>query len=160
MRSIDLDSLDIFRTVATEGGVIRAAQKLNRVSNVTTRIKQLEKRLGRPLFRKQGRGLVLSPEGELLLSYAQRLFRHADEAETTYPRLGGHLPLLPPLQAQITVPTHAWAISRSPVDPVRLRAALSASAIWANERGDHFSAASPASRRPWRCKAVPPAAAA
>ena len=45
MRSIDLDSLDIFRTVATEGGVIRAAQKLNRVSNVTTRIKQLEKQM-------------------------------------------------------------------------------------------------------------------
>jgi len=86
MRSIDLDSLDIFRTVATEGGVIRAAQKLNRVSNVTTRIKQFEKRLGRPLFRKQGRGLVLSPEGELLLSYAQRLFRHADEAETFHVR--------------------------------------------------------------------------
>jgi DNA-binding transcriptional LysR family regulator len=83
VRSIDLDSLDIFRTVVSEGGVIRAAQKLNRVqSNVTTRIKQMEKRLGRPLFRKQGRGLVLSPEGELLLSYAQRLFRLADEAES------------------------------------------------------------------------------
>ena len=83
MRSIDLDSLDIFRTVVAEGGVIRAAQKLNRVqSNVTTRIKQLEQRLGQTLFRKQGRGLVLSPEGELLLSYAQRLFRLADEAES------------------------------------------------------------------------------
>src|SRR4051794_28586320 len=83
MRSLDLDSLEIFRTVVQEGGVIRAANKLNRVqSNVTTRIKQLEQRLGRTLFRKQGRGLVLSPEGELLLSYAQRLFRLADEAES------------------------------------------------------------------------------
>jgi DNA-binding transcriptional LysR family regulator len=83
-RTIDLDSLDIFRTVVQEGGIIRAASKLNRVqSNVTTRIKQLEERLGRTLFRKQGRGLVLSPEGELLLSYAQRLFRLADEAENT-----------------------------------------------------------------------------
>jgi DNA-binding transcriptional LysR family regulator len=83
MRSIDLDTLDIFRTVVQEGGVLRATSKLNRVqSNVTTRIKQLEQRLGRPLFRKQGRGLVLLPEGELLLSYAQRLFRLADEAES------------------------------------------------------------------------------
>src|SRR4051812_42548093 len=82
MRTIDLESLDIFRTVVQEGGVIRAAAKLNRVqSNVTTRIKQLEERLGLRLFRRQGRGLVLSPEGELLLSYAQRLFRIADEAE-------------------------------------------------------------------------------
>lgn len=82
MRSIDLESLEIFRAVVEEGGVIRAAARLNRVqSNVTTRIKQLEEKLGRRLFRKQGRSLALSPEGELLLSYAQRLFRLADEAE-------------------------------------------------------------------------------
>lgn len=83
MRTIDLESLEIFRAVVQEGGIVRAAGKLNRVqSNVTTRIKQLEDRLGLPLFRRQGRSLVLSPEGELLLSYAQRLFRLADEAES------------------------------------------------------------------------------
>src|SRR3954469_11091204 len=83
MRTLDLDSLEIFRTVVQEGGIIRAAGKLGRVqSNVTTRIKQLEQRLGRTLFRKQGRTIVLSPEGELLLSYTQRLFRLADEAES------------------------------------------------------------------------------
>ena len=65
MRTIDLESLDIFRAVVQEGGVIRAAAKLNRVqSNVTTRIKQLEERLGLRLFRRQGRSLALSPEGE------------------------------------------------------------------------------------------------
>jgi DNA-binding transcriptional LysR family regulator len=83
MRTIDLESLEIFRTVVQEGGIIRAAGKLHRVqSNVTTRIKQLEERLGLPLFRRQGRGLVVSPEGELLLSYAQRMFRLAEEAES------------------------------------------------------------------------------
>lgn len=83
MRTIDLESLEIFRAVVQEGGIVRAAGKLNRVqSNVTTRIKQLEERLGLALFRRQGRSLVLSPEGEVLLSYAQRLFRLADEAES------------------------------------------------------------------------------
>src|SRR3954468_21775097 len=83
MRTIDLESLEIFNAVVEHGGVIRAAGKLNRVqSNVTTRIKQLEERLGLQLFRRQGRSLVLSPEGELLQSYAQRLFRLADEAES------------------------------------------------------------------------------
>jgi len=83
MRTLDLDSLEIFRTVVQEGGIIRAAGKLGRVqSNVTTRIKQLERRLGLTLFRRQGRSIVLSPEGELLLSYTQRLFRLADEAES------------------------------------------------------------------------------
>ena len=47
MRTIDLESLKIFRTVVDEGGVVRAANKLNRVqSNVTTRIRQLEQHLG------------------------------------------------------------------------------------------------------------------
>ncbi|MBI5258514.1 MAG: LysR family transcriptional regulator [Burkholderiales bacterium] len=83
MRTLDLDSLEIFRSVAREGGVIRAAQRLNRVqSNVTTRIKQLEERLGVALFRRQGRSLVLSAEGQSLLVHAERLLRLADEAES------------------------------------------------------------------------------
>ena len=80
---MDLDSLEIFRAVAREGGVIRAAVRLNRVqSNVTTRIKQLEERLGVALFRRQGRSLVLSAEGQGLLVHAERLLRLADEAES------------------------------------------------------------------------------
>lgn len=83
MRTLDLDSLEIFLTVAREGGVIRAALKLNRVqSNVTTRIKQLEERLGVALFRRQGRTVALTAEGEALLVYAERLLRLADEAES------------------------------------------------------------------------------
>lgn len=83
MRNLDLDSLQIFRTVAREGGVTRAAARLNRVqSNVTTRVKQLEERLGVALFRRQGRALVLSTEGERLLVHAERLLRLADEAES------------------------------------------------------------------------------
>lgn len=81
MRTIDLESLAIFRTVVEEGGVIRAAQKLHRVpSNVTTRIRQLEDYLGVRLFRREGRTLNLSAEGQTLLNYAVRLLRLADEA--------------------------------------------------------------------------------
>ena len=83
MRTIDLDSLEIFRTVVSEGGVIRAAGKLNRVqSNVTTRIRQLEERLGQKLFVRQGRSLALAPAGRKLLPYADRLLRLAEEAES------------------------------------------------------------------------------
>jgi len=82
MRTLDLDSLEIFRTVVSEGGVIRAASKLNRVqSNVTTRVRQLEERLGVRLFRRKGRALEPSPEGLVLLQYADRLLRLADEAQ-------------------------------------------------------------------------------
>src|SRR6476620_6361364 len=80
MRTIDLESLKIFRTVVDEGGVVRAANKLNRVqSNVTTRIRQLEEHLGTRLFRREGRSIRLSAEGHTLLVYADRLLRLADE---------------------------------------------------------------------------------
>ena len=80
MRTIDLESLRIFRTVVDEGGVVRAANKLNRVqSNVTTRIRQLEEHLGTRLFRREGRSIRLSAEGRTLLAYTDRLLRLADE---------------------------------------------------------------------------------
>ena len=81
MRTIDLESLKIFRTVVDEGGIVRAANKLNRVqSNVTTRIRQLEQHVGARLFRREGRSIRLSAEGHTLLVYADRLLRLADEA--------------------------------------------------------------------------------
>lgn len=81
MRTIDLELLRIFRTVVDEGGVVRAAAKLNRVqSNVTTRIRQLEEQVGARLFRREGRNIRLSAEGQKLLGYAGRLLRLADEA--------------------------------------------------------------------------------
>src|SRR5260221_7995914 len=80
MGMIDRESLKIFRTVVDEGGIVRAATKLNRVqSNVTTRIRQLEEHLGTWLLRREGRSIRLSAEGHTLLAYADRLLRRADE---------------------------------------------------------------------------------
>ena len=82
MGNIDLIALEIFKAVAEQGGITRAAARLHRVqSNVTTRVKQLEARLGTKLFLRQSRRLVLSPEGKLLLAYADRLLRLSAEAE-------------------------------------------------------------------------------
>jgi DNA-binding transcriptional LysR family regulator len=79
---MSLEDLDIFRCVVREGGVTRAATRLHRVpSNVTTRIKQFEERLGFTLFRRQGRGLVLTDAGRTLLGHAERLLQMADLAE-------------------------------------------------------------------------------
>src|ERR1700716_1055496 len=78
---MDLDDLRIFRSVVQAGGVTRAAEKLNRVqSNVTTRVRQLEADLGAQLFIREGKKLPLSPEGKLLLDYADRLLDLAQEA--------------------------------------------------------------------------------
>lgn len=82
MGNIDLVALEIFKTVAEEGGIAKAAIRLHRVpSNVTTRVKQLEERLGTQLFLRGNRRLVLSAEGKRLLGYAARLLHLSSEAE-------------------------------------------------------------------------------
>jgi DNA-binding transcriptional LysR family regulator len=79
---MDLTELRIFKAVAEQGGILRAAITLNRVqSNVTTRVKRLEARLGTRLFNREGRRLVLSAEGKILLDYAERLLRLSSEAQ-------------------------------------------------------------------------------
>jgi DNA-binding transcriptional LysR family regulator len=80
---MDLAELRIFRAVVREGGITRAAERLHRVqSNVTTRIRQLEDELGTSLFIRQGKRLHLTPAGQVLLGYADRLIALADEART------------------------------------------------------------------------------
>ncbi|MBA4501817.1 LysR family transcriptional regulator [Marinobacterium marinum] len=82
MRTITLEDVLIFRTVVREGGIHRAANALNRVpSNVTTRIKRFEARLGCALFQRQGRQLVLTGAGRRLLGHADALLDLADEIE-------------------------------------------------------------------------------
>ena len=82
MGNIDLAALEIFKTVAEQGGIAKAAARLHRVpSNVTTRVKQLEERLGTKLFHRGHRRLVLSTEGKRLLGYADRLLHLSSEAE-------------------------------------------------------------------------------
>ncbi|MGQ0736425.1 MAG: transcriptional activator NhaR [Acidobacteriota bacterium] len=62
-----------FWSVAREGSVSRAAQKLRLAQpTISTQIKRLEDALGEQLFERQGRSLVLTEVGRLV-------FRHADE---------------------------------------------------------------------------------
>jgi DNA-binding transcriptional LysR family regulator len=93
---MDLTALEIFRTVAAEGSVTRAAERLGRVqSNVTTRVQQLEEQLGATLFLREGKRMVLTPAGESLRGYADRLLALAEEArQSVHPgQPGGRLRL-------------------------------------------------------------------
>jgi DNA-binding transcriptional LysR family regulator len=81
---MDLSDLRIFLAVVREGGITRAAERLNRVqSNVTTRIRQLEEDLEATLFFREGKRLRLAPAGQALLGYAERLLALADEARAS-----------------------------------------------------------------------------
>jgi len=78
---MDIWALKIFKTVADEGSVSKAAEKLNCVQpNVTARIKQLEEELEVPLFYRKSRGMVLTAGGEILLPYAEEAVRILSDA--------------------------------------------------------------------------------
>ncbi|HYW90969.1 MAG TPA: LysR substrate-binding domain-containing protein [Gammaproteobacteria bacterium] len=78
---MELSDLRVFCCVVDAGGITRAAERLHRVpSNVTTRVRQLEADLGVRLFLREGRRLRISPAGQLLRGYAERLLTLADEA--------------------------------------------------------------------------------
>lgn len=79
---MDLSALRIFKAVAEEGSVTQAAARLHRVqSNVSARLGQLEDGLGVALFHRAGRRMLITAEGERLLSYADRLLQLAEEAQ-------------------------------------------------------------------------------
>jgi DNA-binding transcriptional LysR family regulator len=88
---MDLVELHIFKVVVEQGGITKAAAALHRVqSNVTTRVKQLEERVGAKLFHRLGRRLVLSSEGKVLLAYADRMLRLSAEAHAAIKGHGPH----------------------------------------------------------------------
>lgn len=64
-----------FWHVAKLGHLTRAAEALNTSqSALSAQIRQLEDRLGEPLFIREGRRLVLTETGHLVLSYAENIF--------------------------------------------------------------------------------------
>ena len=73
---MDVRQLEMFRAVAEEGGFTRAAQRL-RVSQsaVSRQVKLLEDELGGRLLHRSGKGVTVTPTGELLLKTANRIHR-------------------------------------------------------------------------------------
>ncbi len=77
---MNLDQLNFhhlfyFWRVAKMGHLTRAAQALHvSQSALSAQIKQLEDRLGEPLFEREKRRLLLTETGQLVLSYAENIF--------------------------------------------------------------------------------------
>lgn len=83
-KEMESGDLRIFQAVAREGSITKAAQVLNYVqSNVTNRIQYLEAQLKIPLFRRSNRGMTLTPAGENLLAYTDKILLLMDEAVIT-----------------------------------------------------------------------------
>ena len=80
---MEFGQLEMFVAVADNGGITAAADRLMRApSNVSTRIRQLEKELGMELLLRDKRQVTLSAEGEAFLVYARQMIDLADEAKS------------------------------------------------------------------------------
>lgn len=79
---MDLAELQVFVTVAAERSFSRAAARLHRTQPaVSQAVRRLEDELGERLFDRSAKDGKLTEAGRVLLDYAQRLMRLAEEAE-------------------------------------------------------------------------------
>jgi LysR family transcriptional activator of nhaA len=75
MEWLNYHHLLYFWTVAREGSIARASRVLRLASpTISAQLKTLEENLGEKLFERQGRGLMLTDAGRLVLGYADEIF--------------------------------------------------------------------------------------
>lgn len=81
--NFDIASLRTFVTGVDLGSFAKAANRIGlSTSAASAQIKKLEGQTGTALFRKAGRNLALTEEGETMLTFARRLIDLNDEADT------------------------------------------------------------------------------
>lgn len=80
MERLNYHHLRYFWTVAKEGGVRKASERL-RVSepSISAQLRALQTALGADLFRRSGRGLVLTETGRMVYGLADEIFSLGDE---------------------------------------------------------------------------------
>ena len=79
---LNYKQLHHFWTVARAGGIVRAAERSGLApQTLSGQIATLETDLGVNLFKRQGRGLVLTETGRMVLDYAEEIFRLGNELE-------------------------------------------------------------------------------
>lgn len=84
MRDLNFNHLHYFWSVAHEGSLTRAAERLNlSQSAVSVQIQKLERQIGHPLFDRLGKKLILTEAGQIALDYADTVFKAGDELIST-----------------------------------------------------------------------------
>lgn len=118
---INYHHLFYFKTIAEEGSVSRAAEKL-RVGQPTlsAQLKQFEDTLGVQLFERQHKKLILTEQGKVALDYSKNIFRMGSEMyEVLHDRLkplkpAVHLGALDSVPKQIVLQMVKQALRISP----------------------------------------------
>jgi len=81
------DLLRTFVSVIDLGAFTKAGEALGRTQPaISLQVRRLEELVGAPIIRQVGRTLLLTSEGEMLLSYAREILRLNDEAASYFNR--------------------------------------------------------------------------
>jgi LysR family transcriptional activator of nhaA len=88
--ALNYTHLRAFRWVAREGGLTRAAERLNIApSALSTQLRALEEDLGQKLFERRGRRMELTEAGRIALDHAETIFAAGEELVDTLKGRGG-----------------------------------------------------------------------
>ena len=88
---LEIRHLQLVQAITSEGSVTRAADRLNVTqSALSHQLREIEDRLGTPLFLRVNRRLALAPAGERLLRSAQRVLDELRLVEEDIARLAAH----------------------------------------------------------------------
>lgn len=80
MQWLNYHHLYYFKIIASEGSIARAAELLRLGQpTLSAQLKQLENMVGKPLFERRSRKLILTEAGRAALDYANEIFRLGDE---------------------------------------------------------------------------------
>lgn len=83
--AMEINDLRIFQTVAYEKSISKAALKLGYAqSNITMRIKLLENNLNTTLFIRNNKGTIITPNGEKLLEYTDKILELIDKVNEEF----------------------------------------------------------------------------
>ena len=89
--NVELRHLQLVDAITSEGSLTRAAERLNVTqSALSHQLREIEDRLGTPLFLRVNRRLALAPAGERLLASARRVLADIKAAEEDIARLANH----------------------------------------------------------------------
>lgn len=95
-RTLDIDLLRTFATIADAGNFTRAAERLGRTqSTISLQMKRLEESFGKRVLERNAHRVRVTAEGETLLAYARQMLRLNDEvmARVQEPELEGRVRL-------------------------------------------------------------------
>src|SRR5574340_899368 len=80
MQTLNYRHLYYFWVAAKEGGIARAAERLEMaVQTVSTQVRELERSLGRALLKPAGRGLALTEAGTAAFRLADQIFQLGEQ---------------------------------------------------------------------------------